>query len=363
MKICYLTSYYPPFLDTLYKKHNYFNGLSYNATLDLVLDELYADTGAICYYSKAYGNEANIIIQNCDILQKKWAVENNVVFTETDWPARIVLEQIKKWRPDVFYTESIQDHSTHFFDVIKENVKRIVAWISFPFDTLPNLDKLDLVVTSTKNYQKRFKELGLRAEYMLPAFDERILSRLNNNQKQIPFSFIGGISAVHKKRWEALNYLCNATDIKLWGYGLPAAQKNTLKKLFKRDIYSAIRKKHNGGLWGLQMYQTLQDSLITFNIHEDLLKGDVGNMRMFEASGVGTALLNDEGNNLTQLFEPGSEIIVYKDLPDAVEKVNYYLQHPHKAIEIGKNAQKRTLREYNYTNYTIQMMDFIKKTL
>jgi len=362
MKICFLTSYYPPFVDALYKKHNYFTDLSYNATLELILNELYADTGAIYHYSKVYGSEAYIIIQNCEILQKKWALENNIV-AGNDWMEKIALEQIKKWRPEVFYTESIQNHNSDFFDEVKKVVKLVVAWISFPFDTLSNLDKLDLVLTSTKHYQKKFTSLNLRSEYMLPAFDSRILSRIVSKEKHIPFSFIGGISEVHKKRWEALNYLCNKTNIKLWGYGLPAAEKNPLKQLLKKDHYSTIRKKHYGELWGLEMYQALQDSLITFNIHEDLLKGDVGNMRMFEATGVGTAILNDDGKNLADLFEPDKEIISYKELSEALEKLNYYLQHPDKATEIGKSAQKRTLKDYNYTNYTIQMMDLIKKLI
>ncbi|MBC7695255.1 MAG: glycosyltransferase family 1 protein [Burkholderiales bacterium] len=363
MKICFLTSYYPPFIDALCNKYNFFLDLSYQESLNLILDELYADTGSIYFYSKTYGNEASIIIQNFEILQKKWASENIGNIEENNWQEKIVLEQTKKMKPDVFYTESIQNHSSIFLDTIKKTVKLIVAWVSFPFNTLPNLNSVNLILTSTQHYKTKFIKSGLNAEYMLPAFDYRIIERLKDNHKSIPFSFIGGISDVHKNRWEALNYLCKTTDIKIWGYGLPNLPKNIFKRIIKKDTYSRIRKKHRGELWGLEMYQTLHDSLISFNIHEDLLKGNVGNMRMFEATGVATALLNDFGNNITSLFEPDKEIITYKTLPEAVEKLNYYLQNPIVTKEIGLNAQKRTLKEYNYTNYTIQMTDFIKKLI
>ena len=198
---------------------------------------------------------------------------------------------------------------------------------------------------------------------MLPAFDSRVINHLKENNKPISFSFIGGVSDIHEKRMEALTYLCNHTSISIWGYGLPAFNKFGFKSIFKKDLYSNIRKKHFGELWGLEMYQVLHDSVISFNIHEDLLKGDVGNMRMFEATGVATALLNDNGGNLTDLFVPDKEIITYNSLPEAVEKLNYYLQNPKKAIEIGKNAQARTLKDYNYENYTMQVMDFFKKHL
>ena len=43
-------------------------------------------------------------------------------------------------------------------------------------------------------------------------------------------------------------------------------------------------------------------------MHADLSNGCVGNMRMFEATGMGSCLLNDYGSNLSELFEDGKEI-------------------------------------------------------
>jgi spore maturation protein CgeB len=363
MTICYLTNYYSPFLNKLSLKHSGFLELNYQQTLNLTLSELYADTGSICHYSKLAGNDAHIIIQNFEILQKKWALENNIHYTNNNWQEEIALAQLKKWKIEVFYTESIPDHSSDFLIEIKKFVFLTVAWISFPFESLPNLDKINLILTSTQYYQTKFKNMGLQSEYMLPAFDSRILDKLTIDKKHIPFSFIGGISESHKQRWEALNYLCSKTNLQIWGYGLPALPNSPIKRLLKKDVYASIRKTHKGELWGMEMYQTLCDSFISFNIHEALLNGKVGNMRLFEATGVGTALLNDNGSNLTQLFEPDKEIIVYNSLPEAVEKLNYYLKKPDLLIEIGKNAQLRTLNDYNYTNNTQQMIGFIKNHL
>ena len=116
-----------------------------------------------------------------------------------------------------------------------------------------------------------------------------------------------------------------------------------------------------GEAWGLAMYDIIQRSVVTFNIHESLLKGYVGNMRMFEASGVGTMILNDEGINLSELFVPGKEIETYKNMKEVVEKANYYVNNPEKAIEIGKNAQARTVKDYNYDEYVKKLVVSIKK--
>ena len=109
------------------------------------------------------------------------------------------------------------------------------------------------------------------------------------------------------------------------------------------------------------MYEILQKSLITLNVHEALLNGNVGNMRMFEASGVGTMLLNDYGNNLSQLFEIDKEIVAFKSFPEALEKYQYYVEHPTEAIQIGLNSQKRTLRDYTFNNHVLNITDKLKK--
>ncbi len=363
MHILFITSYYPPYLNSLYNKYNYFNDFSYTECINIIVNECFADTGSAYEYAKKQGNEASIVIQNAEIIQKKWAKENNISYKDDNWFEEIELEQVKKIKPDVFYTDAINSHSTKFLKEVSNYCKASAAWISFPFSNLPNLSSIKLILTSTNDFKKQFNSKGIKSEYLLPAFNSAILSRLKNEQKNIPFSFIGGISDLHKNRWEALNFLCKNTDIKLWGYGIPNLPSNPFKKWFAKDIYKDIRMKHQGEAWALDMYQLLKNSLITFNIHEELLKGDVGNMRMFEATGVGTMILNDYGSNLSSLFEIDKEIVTYNSMSEATEKLNYYLQYPDKAIEIGLNAQKRTIKDYTYDSHVFQLISHFKKIL
>ncbi len=50
------------------------------------------------------------------------------------------------------------------------------------------------------------------------------------------------------------------------------------------------------------MYQVLRRSRITLNSHIDLAGREAGNMRLFEATGVGAFLLTDFKDNLHTLF-------------------------------------------------------------
>ncbi len=365
MKIQFLTSYYPPFLDVFYQKNPDFNQFSYAEMLDKLLSTYFADTGAAHHHMVKHGLDSNIIIVNCEPLQKQWAAENQVPYSSSNWAKEIAFEQVKSFQPDVFYLESVFEYFGQFVNEIRPHVKKVISWISTPFSPTLNLSGIDLFLSSTQVYVDVFKMKGFRSEYFLPAFDARVLDLLSkDNEKNIGFSFVGGWSNVHVNRKVALNKLISLTPLKIWGYGYEKKYSkrefNYYKNLFFQKN-SQILNAYQGEVWGLPMYEVLKKSLITFNIHEDLLNGAVGNMRMFEATGVGTMVLNDNGCNLATLFEPGKEIESYNSIPEAVEKVSYYSEHPEKAVEIGRNAQKRTLKEYNYDLYAEHLIAIINK--
>lgn len=353
MKVCFLTSYYPPFLENFFKQYDCTH-LTYAQTLTKLLEQFFADTGSLCHYTKEAGNQTFLIIANCEVLQKKWADENKVIYTQ-DWHFEIPYAQLKNFAPDVFYLEYVTEFFGDFAKSVSPFCKKIVSWISSPLDPNSKLNNIDLVFSSTPDFVETFRKQGLKAEYMHPAFDIRILDKIKNpQQKTIPFSFVGGWSDVHINRKIALKKLAKTTPIQLWGYNYVKKYSKREWSYFKNVLMPEnpeIIKVYKGEAWGLEMYDIIQRSLITFNIHESLLKGYVGNMRMFEATGVGTLVLNDEGTNLSSLFVPGVEIETYKTIDEAIEKVNFYTSNPQKAIQIGKKAQERTLNEYNYSNY------------
>ena len=71
-------------------------------------------------------------------------------------------------------------------------------------------------------------------------------------------------------------------------------------------------------------------------------------MRLYEATGVGSLLLTDEGANLSELFEPGREVVTYADVDDLVEKARHYLAHDEERRAIASAGQARTLRDHTY---------------
>ena len=68
------------------------------------------------------------------------------------------------------------------------------------------------------------------------------------------------------------------------------------------------------------MYDILRRSKITFNRHIDVAETNANNMRMFEATGMGSLLITDKKDNLNDLFCENKEVISYCNKEDALEK-------------------------------------------
>ena len=64
--------------------------------------------------------------------------------------------------------------------------------------------------------------------------------------------------------------------------------------------------------------RSLRRSRVTLNSHIDFAGREAGNMRLFEATGVGAFLLTDFKDNLHTLFEPDREVAVWRSTDDCL---------------------------------------------
>ncbi len=127
------------------------------------------------------------------------------------------------------------------------------------------------------------------------------------------------------------------------------AQVATLKCPPCNPVPRKLSRLTKPALYGLKMFQTLRDSKITFNTHIDISSQSASNMRLFEATGVGTCLLTDWKPNLPALFEPNSEVISYDSAEDCLEKITWLLEHPKERAQIATAGQARTLRAHTFS--------------
>jgi hypothetical protein len=371
MRIAILDTYYPKFLKEHYRRNPRLKQRDSATQLSSLLESSFGTSDFYSHHLAGMGHEVIDLIANCVQLQDSWARENKIPFNALaiKLPHRIfrlplvgrrlaalpglieiAVVQIKAFKPDVLYCQDLSFFPGGLLREIKKEVKLIVGQIACPLPPKDFLGEYDLILTSFPHFVDRLKELGIASEYFKIGFDTRILNLLGPISKDIDVSFVGGISRHHNKAIPLLEHLATKTPIQFFGYGVKSLPRN-----------STIRKGYHGEIWGLEMYRTLARSKITLNRHINTAENYANNMRLYEATGVGTMLLTDCKDNLQELFDIGNEVVTYSSKEEAAEMVHYYLDHPREAQRIAKAGQERTLREHTYAQRMQELVPILKK--
>ena len=358
MKIIFLVKYYDLYQIEVLKKIPNWEDLKYNELVEKINNDYFLMYNSFVNHFNKLGHEARLIIPNMKEIQEKWCFERNEKLPQ-NWMFEIPLKQIADFKPDILFLNSNFEYWGDFKKRASKYVKKICAWLSCPFPSSLSFENLDLVYTLFPPHFELFKSLRINAKLVHAGFDPEILPLLEK-KKKFDVTFVGGIGSYHLKRTKFLMKLAKEVDINFWGYGFKS--DNSIKN-FLKQLKTGFRFKNNyqGLAWGLEMFNILYNSKITINVHGDIAKNHSVNMRMFEATGVGTMLFTEKSDSLQDFFNPEKEVISYSNANEAIEKIKYYLQNNQKREEIIKHGQLKTLNDFNYKflikNYEA---DFIK---
>ena len=373
MRIALLDTYYPRFLAAHYSDKPRLAGMAFEEQRQNLLEQVFGTSDFYSRHLRAMGHDAQDLIVNCTPLQKTWAQEHRVRFSELalrlpqrllrlprvgPWLSalpglvEIAVEQIKAMRPDVLYCQDLWFLPPQKLAELRPYVKLIVGQIASPFPPEAYLKGYHLITTSFPHFVPKLRAMGVAAEYFRIGFDNRVLQLLGSVPQDIDASFVGGISRHHGKALPMLEFLARSTPIEFFGYGVGSLNNA-----------SPIVPRHHGEVWGLEMYRALARSRITLNRHIDVAENYANNMRLYEATGVGAMLITDSKDNLGELFEVGKEIVTYSSPEEAAELIRYYIANPDEAREIARAGQARTLREHTYQRRMEELLPVLEQYL
>ena len=114
-------------------------------------------------------------------------------------------------------------------------------------------------------------------------------------------------------------------------------------------------------VFGMEMFDALYDSDVVLNIHADSSPDFASNMRLYEATGVGSCLLTDNKKNMADLFAPDEEVVVYDSPDECVEKARWLIQHPQEREKIAEAGKKRCLQDHTYDNRAMEFDRIIRR--
>lgn len=355
MKILFVDTYYARFLVDFYRRGQ-LAAKPYAEQRAALLDACF---GIADYYSRhlrPLGIESEELIANCPPLQLQWAREQGARHALSPLPPRwsaselagrvlsqirallpILAEQVRRARADVLYFHDLTLVPPDLLRELKKSVKLIVGQIASPLPPPDYLLPYDLILTSFPHFVERLRAGGRASEYFRLGFEPAVLARVGTPPKRWACTFVGGISRVHGRGTTFLEYAARHADVDFFGYGAEALSAD-----------SPIRPRHHGPVWALDMYRALAESELTLNRHIDVAEGYANNMRLYEATGMGTMLLTDRKSNLGDLFEVGKEVAAYDSAEEAVELIRHYTSHPDERDAIARAGQARTLRDHTY---------------
>jgi len=412
MRLLKLGIYPGIYLDQFYAGRTRLATEPYTAQFDALIADCFGSSDFWTRALRKHGYETLDLIANAEPLQKRWATECDLSYREDDWIFEITLAQIKAFSPAALIVADYSTFSAAFLRQVRRecpSIQLIIGWCGAPYRDAEVFHEWDIVLSCIPELVEHFRSNGHSAFHLNHAFDAPILEKLNDApEPTVDFSFIGSVlkeNQFHLEREKILLALIEQTDLRIWSH-LPVAPlpSSTMANSFSprgmaRYAYRAaqafgitsrllaaaplvrraarlhsisresqvvdshIVRRSSPALFGLEMFQKLKDTRVTLNTHIDISPLSASNMRLFEATGVGSCLITDWKSNLAELFEPDIEVLTYRHPDECVEKVSYILEHEAERCAIAAAGQRRTLREHTFASRAARIDEIIKDHL
>lgn len=407
MRIQRITTNYPAYLKTFFLKRPHLSSLSFQEQHAALMADAcgWADFWSVALAKLGY--RMIDVVSNVESMQKAWARENGVGYEEEKWLFDITTAQVVAFQPEILFVNDYVTFSASYLSYLKSacpSIRLVLGWCGAPYSDASVFKEYDVVLSSAPELVQHFIDQGHRSFLINHAFDPRILTRLDSvTTAPVDFAFIGSIAkkqGFHHEREALLLRLLEETPLRLWttmesgswqlsagirsrqliydfvhgakrmgipesmlGIGLLGnALRWSERPVLPPPIDQRLVRAARDPVFGLEMFAQLAHSRITLNSHIDMSEKYASNMRLYEATGVGSCLLTDWRPNLPELFDPETEVVTYETAEECIEKVEYLLGHEEQRQSISRAGQKRALRDHTFDNRAVQLDDLIRAT-
>jgi spore maturation protein CgeB len=393
-----ISSMYQGSIDLFCIKHPEINQVSYKEHLEQLLVDTTEFVGSYIRNYRKLKIEADCLIANDIILQSKWARERGI---DAERKEEIIFDQVKSFSPDILIVENLSVVSSELLQRLRKDLKSIrliIANHCAPFNSkvLEGLKDVDFVFTCTPGLKSDIEGMGRKSFLVYHGFDTDLLDRLNKEKDFVQNDFIFSGSLIsggdfHTQRIRLIEQILHENisidlyvnlENKLWIRAKQAIylfsaflKKIKMEEHFSRyqflqygktrvDSYSATLLNHKKPpVFGINMFNLFMNSRIVLNYHIGIAGDFAGNMRMFEVTGVGSCLLTDNKKNMNDLFIPGSEVVIYDNPDDCIEKAKWLLDHEDERKQIALAGHQRTLKFHTVENRCRTIIEMLEEEL
>ena len=418
MRLLKIGVYYPAYLEQLYAARPGLASASYREQHAALMGERFGSSDFWTRALDALGYETCELVANAEPLQRAWAAEHGFAVDE-DWLFPITAAQVRAFSPEVLLVADYTTMTAAFLRHLKEScpsIRLVLGWCGAPYRDGSVFGECHLVLSCVPELVTHFRESGHRSRHVNHAFEPRILEELKDDagKEESPvrpadFVFLGSVVKsrdFHLERELILRRLVEETSLQIFsnistqaatvddgeaqagrmraGRGARLASVPILGRAARQALQlvrgfgttrrpapqpaspavdERILRRSRPPLFGLDMFRQLRASRVALNTHIDISPQSASNMRLFEATGVGTCLLTDWKANLPDLFEPDVEVVTYRDAAECVERVKYLIDHEQERSRVAAAGQRRTLRDHTFADRALRIDAIIREEL
>lgn len=251
---------------------------------------------------------------------------------------RILLRQVKETKPDVLLIQDINAVPPSMVRELKKYAGTVIGEIASPLPPKAFLTSYDHIISALPSIVETAQSWGIPSTFVPLGFDKRWATISDTKNREIDVVFVGSFSRLQPSTAPLLGAIAAAVPtFRVYG----TAKQEVLKE-------AGLEHHYHGPVWGGEMFGVLGNSKIVINRHGTVAGKYAVNMRMYETTGSGAALMTEEKSNLADLFDIGSEVLAYKNVDDAVEQTVGLLADPDRLSAIAAAGQKRTLQDHSY---------------
>ena len=403
MRLLRLTTLYQRYLEEFYGKSPALRTAPYEVQRAALDHDAF---GWADFWSEALrpkGYEVLDVALNARPIQRAWAAEHLGGAAGGLPDEAIGLAQARAFRPDIVWLDVASEPLILRIREEVPSVRLVLGWCGSLIPNSPAWRHVDLMLSCAGESVERFVREGLRAVSLHHGYDPRVETRLERGPKRWEVSFVGQIladDAIHSTRARILERIQTSRSVAIFspdgttGFrdsvrawlrgaagrvgrlllraGVPEEGLRRFPRLARAalerktrgpGISPALRKAIRPPAFGLAMYQVLRDSHATLNAHADSSPRFASNMRLFEATGIGTCLVTDWKENLGDLFDVDREIVAYRSLAELEEKLTWLASAPAEREAIAEAGRKRVLREHTYAHRAERLDALIREVI
>lgn len=243
---------------------------------------------------------------------------------------------IEEYQPDVLWIGNPVRFDGRFLSRLRHRPKLVVGWMAAPFPPQIDWRGFDLLLSHLTQCRVGGLRQGVRrTERFHPGFPVEIWERLGTAQPESDVVFSGQWTAAHAHRNAFFQELAkeaqrSSSPLDVRYHFAPHACR----------LPPEVERLDHGARWGLDMFRALRSGRIALNAEIDVASGEAGNMRLFEATGMGAMLLTEHQPNIESFFEPGREIETFRTPGEMLEKIRWYLGHPTEMAAVAEAGRK-----------------------